>query len=95
MNDYPVKESGSKRAELQVVTEVSRFQGLTKKTHEAVTELESRLESVLRSLPPTTGGSGGEPSVPKVGLASVLAAENDSLGYIAAKVKSILDRLEI
>ena len=95
MNDYAVEKSEPKRAkELQVVSEVSRFQTLTVGADNVITELEKRLESVLRELPPsaTTGNDIGEM---KVGLASVLSAENNKLNYVVEKIESILERLEI
>ena len=96
MENYAVEKSEPKRAkELQVVSEVSRFQRLTKSAHEITTELEKRLQSVLRDVPPSDKTSGGNIAELKVGLASVLATENDDLEFLIAKISSILDRLEI
>ena len=94
MNNLPVGQSVPQRKEPQVTSEVSRFQSLVERTNKSVTELENRLESVLRAIPSNASTGNGEKEY-KVGLASALASENDNLGYIAAKIESILDRLEL
>jgi hypothetical protein len=95
MNDYTVGTSVPQKKEPQVTTEVSRFQRLSQETQKMVSELENRLQPVLRDIPPSAGDGSNKLAEYKVGLASVLAAENDNLGFIAARIESILSRLEI
>jgi len=83
--------------ESHVGSQMGRQGQLVEEMANAISVLESRLQSVLRSTPPQpgTGAQMGKEPIQLVGHAAAISNQNDQLQNLIHSVSDIIDRLEL